>query len=82
MKRIYFDLDNPEFIAWIKTRPTDAYVVLLGSDTPENASDVVFSKVTKEGFALVQWVAEKIKAGELEIKATTKVELPQGKVLE
>ena len=82
MKRIYFHIDNPELIAWIKTRPTDSYRILIGSDTPEDVVDVVFAKVTKEGHALAQWVVEKIDAGELQIRVAPKVELPQGKVLD
>ncbi len=82
MKRIYFDIDNPAFIAWLKTHPTGSYIVLLGSDTPDDAVDVVFAKVANEGFALVQWVVEKLKAGEMEIKVAPKAELPQGVVFE
>ena len=82
MKRIYFDIDNPEFITWLKTRPADAYLVLLDSDTPENASDIVFAKVANEGIDLAQWVVEKIKSGEMEVKVSAKAELPQGIVLE
>ena len=78
MKRIYFDIDNPALIAWLKTRPKDSYKVLLGSDTPKDAMDVLFAKVTKEGVSLVQWLVEKIQAGEMQIHANTKIELPQG----
>jgi hypothetical protein len=83
MKRIYFDLDNPAFISWFKTRPTDTYNILLGSDTPNEAGDVVFSKVAKEGVNLAKWLVEKIKAGGMQIKVTVKkVGLPQAIVLE
>jgi hypothetical protein len=82
MKRIYFDLDNPAFIAWLKTHPTDTYDVLLGSDTPDEAGDVVFSKVAKEGVGLAQWFVEKLKAGEMQVKVSAKLDLPQGIVLE
>jgi hypothetical protein len=82
MKRIYFNLDNPAFIAWLKTRPTDFYKVLLGSDTPEDSVDAVFSKVATEGADLTKWLAEKLQRGEMQINVNTKVELPQGIVLE
>jgi hypothetical protein len=82
MKRIYFDLDNPAFIAWLKTRPTDSYKVLLGSDTPEDSVDAVFSKVATEGADLTKWLADKLQRGEMQINVNTKVELPQGTVLE
>jgi hypothetical protein len=82
MKRIYFDLDNPAFIAWLKTRPTDAYDVLLGSDTSDESVDVVFSKVAKEGVGLAQWLVEKLKAGKMQVKVSAKADLPQGIVLE
>jgi hypothetical protein len=82
MKRIYFDLDNPAFIAWLKTRPTDTYDVLLGSDMPDESVDLVFSKVATEGVDLTKWLAEKLQRGEMQINVNTKVELPQGIVLE
>jgi hypothetical protein len=82
MKRIYFDLDNPAFIAWLKTHPTEPYDVLIGSDTPEDTADIVFSKVAKEGVDLAQWLVEKLKAGEMQVKVAAKVDLPQGIVLE
>jgi hypothetical protein len=82
MKRIYFDLDNPAFIAWLKTHPTESYDVLIGSDAPEDTADIVFSKVAKEGVDLAQWLVEKLKAGEMQVKAAAKVDLPQGIVLE
>jgi hypothetical protein len=82
MKRIYFDLDNPAFIAWLKTHPTGSYTVLLGSDTPEDTVNVVFAKITKEGVSLVQWLAEKLQRGEMQLNANTKLGLPQGVVLE
>ncbi len=87
MKRIYFDLDNPAFITWLKTRPPDAYFVLLGSDTPESdtpedTADVIFAKVTREGVALATWLAEKMQRGEIKINVTPKVDVPQGIVLE
>ncbi len=61
MKRIYFDIDNSAFIAWLKTHPADAYIVLLGSDITEDASDIVFAQVANEGFELAQWLVEKSK---------------------
>jgi hypothetical protein len=82
MKRIYFDIDNPAFIAWLKTRPTDSYNVLLGSDTPDDSVDAVFSKVATEGVGLSKWLAEKLQRGEMQINVNSKVELPQGIVLE
>ena len=82
MKRIYFNLDNPAFIAWLKTRPTDSYNVLLGSDTPEDSIDAVFSKLATEGVDLAKWLVEKLQRGEMQINVNTKVELPQGIVLE
>ena len=82
MKRIYFDLDNPAFITWLKTRPTDTYDVLLGSDTPDESVDVVFSKVAKEGVDLAQWLVGKLKVGEMQVKVAAKLDLPQGIVLE
>jgi hypothetical protein len=82
MKRIYFDLDNPALLAWLKTRPTGSYIVLLGTNTPESAVNVLFAKVTKEGVSLVQWLAEKLQRGEMQINANTKIELPQGVALE
>jgi hypothetical protein len=82
MKRIYFDLDNPAFIAWLKTHPTEAYDVLLGNETPDEAGDVVFSKVVKEGADLAQWLVEKLKAGEMQVKVAAELDLPQGIVLE
>jgi hypothetical protein len=82
MKRIYFELDNPAFIAWLNTHPTDSYQVLLGSDTPEDSVDVVFSKVATEGVDLAKWLAEKLQQGEMQIHVAPKVELPQGIVLE
>ncbi len=82
MKRIYFELDNPAFIAWLKTHPTDTYDVLLGSDTPDEAGDLVFSKVAKEAVDLAQWLIEKLKAGEMQVKVAAKANLPQGIELE
>ena len=82
MKRIYFELDNPALIAWMKTRPKDSYKVLIGSDTPEDAVDVLFAEVTKEGVSLARWLTEKLKAGEVQIHANTKIEIPQGIVVE
>ncbi len=82
MKRIYFELDNPAFIAWLKTRPTDTYHVLLGSDAPKQAIDAVFAKVATEGVDLAQWLAEKLQRGEMQITVNTKINLPQGIVLE
>jgi CRISPR/Cas system endoribonuclease Cas6 (RAMP superfamily) len=82
MKRIYFDFDNSAFIAWLKTRPTDTYDVLLGSDMPDESVDLVFSKVAKEGVDLAQWLVGKLKAGEMQVKIAAKLDLPQGIVLE
>jgi hypothetical protein len=82
MKRVYFDLDNSAFIAWLKTRPTGTYDVLLGSDTPDEAEDIVFSIVAKAGVDLVHWLVEKIKAGEMQVKIAAKTDIPQGIVLE
>jgi hypothetical protein len=82
MKRIYFDLDNPAFITWLKTRPTDSYNVLLGSDTPEDSLNAVFAKVSTEGVGLAKWLTEKLQRGEMQIHVNSKVELPQGIVLE
>jgi hypothetical protein len=82
MKRIYFDLDNPAFLAWLKTRPTGSYNVLLGSDTPDKALDAVFAKVTTEGADLATWLAEKLQRGEMQLKVHTKAKLPEGIVLE
>jgi hypothetical protein len=78
MKLIYFDIDNPELIDWLKTRPTDSYKVLLGSDRPEDSVDVVFAKVTKEGVPLVQWLIKKLQSGEMQLRVNTKIGLPQG----
>ena len=82
MKPIYFDIDNPALITWLKTRPSHSYNVLLGSDTPDDSLDVLFAKVTKEGVDLAQWLVKKIDAGELNIKVNKKIEIPQGVVLE
>jgi hypothetical protein len=82
MKRIYFDLDNTAFIAWLKTHPTGAYKVLLGSDTPDDSLDALFAKVTTEGVDLAKWLTEKLQRGEMVIHVNTKIELPQGIVLE
>lgn len=82
MKRIYFDLDNPSLLTWLKTRPKGTYNLLLGSDTPNQAVDILFSKVTAEGRDFVSWLTQKIQQGEFQIKANTKIDLPQGVVLE
>jgi hypothetical protein len=82
MKRIYFDLTNPALLTWLKTRPIGSYNLLLGCDTPNQAVDILFSKVTAEGRDLVSWLVKKIQQGELQIKANTKIDLPQGVVLE
>jgi hypothetical protein len=82
MKRIYFDIDNPAFITWLKTHPKDSYNVLIGSDTPVDSSEVVFTKVASEGVDLAKWVVDKIQAGEMELKVNTKIDLPQGVVFE
>jgi hypothetical protein len=73
MKRIYFDLDNPAFITWLKTRPPDAYFVLLGSDTPEDdIVDVVFAKVTSAGVELATWLIEKLQRGRCKVLSDQK----------
>jgi hypothetical protein len=82
MKRIYFEIDNPAFLAWLKTRPRGSYTVLIGSETPDNALDAVFAKVATDGADLAAWLAEKLHRGELKIKVHTKAKLPQGIVLE
>jgi hypothetical protein len=82
MKRIYFELDNPAFLAWLKTRPAGSHQVLLGSDTPDEGLDAVFAKVATEGADLAAWLAEKLQRGEMEIKVHTKAKLPQGVVVE
>jgi hypothetical protein len=82
MKRIYFELDNPALLAWLKTRPTGTYSVLLGSDTPDNAVAAVFAKVTTAGADLATWLAAKLQRGEIQLKVHPKVKLPQGIVLE
>jgi hypothetical protein len=82
MKRIYFELDNPAFLAWLKTRPTGSYNVLLGSDRPEKGLAAVFAKVTTEGADLATWLTEKLQHGEMQVHVNTKIELPQGVVLE
>ncbi len=82
MKLIYFELDNPAFVAWLKTRPSGSYKVLLGSDTPDNAVEAVFAEVAGEGADLATWLVEKLQRGEMEIKVHTKAKLPQGVVLE
>jgi hypothetical protein len=69
-------------LAWLKTPPAGSYTVLLGTDIPEDAVTVLFAKVTKEGVSLVQWLAEKLQRGELQLNANTKIGLPQGVVLE
>jgi hypothetical protein len=56
MKRIYFDLDNPSLLTWLKTRPQGTYALLLGSDAPNKAVDILFSKVTTEGRDFVSWL--------------------------
>jgi hypothetical protein len=60
MKRIYFELDNPAFLSWLKTRPTGSYKVLIGTDTPDKAVETVFAKVTTEGAELATWLVEKL----------------------
>jgi hypothetical protein len=78
MKRIYFELDNPAFLAWLRTRPAGSYKVLLGSDTPDKGLDAVFEKVTTEGAELAAWLVEKLLRGEMQVKVGTKTKLPQG----
>lgn len=82
MKRIYFELDNPAFIAWLKIRPTDSYKVLLGSDSSKGPADVVFAIVAKEGASLSQWLVKKLQAGEMQLHVNTKIKLPQVVILE
>jgi len=82
MKLIYFDLDNPELIVWLKTYPADSYKVLLGSDGPKDSVDVLFAKVTKEGRSLAEWLVKKVQSGEMQLRVNTKIGLPQCVVVE
>ena len=82
MKRIYFDLDNLEFISCLNTRLAGTYDVLLGSDTPDEAEDIVLSVVAKTGVDLVHWLVEKLKGGEMKVKIAAKTDIPQGIMLE
>jgi hypothetical protein len=48
----------------------------------EDSLDAVFAKVATEGVGLAKWLTEKLQRGEMQIHVNTKIELPQGIVLE
>jgi hypothetical protein len=73
----YENLDD--LITMLDTRPAGKLAILIGTDgSTEDVPRNFLVKITGKSRALAVWVKDKIQAGELEIKASGKTDLPQG----
>lgn len=82
--RIYFDeADQAGFLAWLKSRPAGSWRVLVGSDAlpADDITTRVAIWTTRDGPALVRWFIDRIKRGDIIVRASNKLDLPSGQAL-
>jgi hypothetical protein len=73
----YENLDD--LITLLDSRPAGKLAILIGTDgNTASVPGMLLVKVASHSRALAVWVKDKLQAGELEIKASGKTDLPQG----
>lgn len=79
IKRLYFDVDRlDKLIVYVSKKPTGTIHILIGTNSPTDVLGTVLARLTATNRSLARWVVKKIEAGELEVKARERVELPEG----
>jgi len=77
--RYYFSDDNLNgLVALLSSRPTGDCKILIGTDSDIDVLPQILAWLTAQDRTVAEWVAAKIKAKELDIRAMKKADLPQG----
>jgi hypothetical protein len=77
--RYYFSDDNlGGLVALLSSRPAGDCKILIGTDGDIDVLPPILARLTAQDRTVAEWVAAKIRAKELDIRAMKKANLPQG----